>query len=278
MTHSRRQQPYELPFGVGYGKAALQLSPAIIVFAMAHAIASLKDVDPVVKIYFVLGGFLITALWMILDRHKDKSDFTVNTDVQNQIEAIDRDMQEAIYDSLHDLRIIDDTCTDASDEEKIVRCTINNLIFRGLISSIFQNHYGKEIADAGNNYVEKKKKRIYRLFSGSNAGYKQLLTSRLPAGVTFEQAVDSVVSHWVLDHIIPAVLNACEEKINYYIDLIKRGDLSTTFKAKTQERIDKNRRYIAAAQELQQSSLSMRSRVLSSAVIAPFDLVKNKDT
>ena len=226
-----------------YGKAAMQLSPVVILYVMSQTLVVLKDVDPVIKIYFVVGGFGITALWMILDIFTDKSDLATFLDIQNHIDTIDRVAQQTIYDGLQDAKLIDDSELE-SDNERVVRYVINSLAYRALTPSVYQNHHGKElVAGTVDHYIERKKKLVYRMFSGANAGYKQLVVNRLHGATSFEQAVDSMVCRWIRDDVVPAVRQACEQKIIHYNRLMARKDLSTMFKSKTQERIAKNMRY-----------------------------------
>jgi len=248
-----------------YGKAAIQLSPVLILFAMSQALVWLKDIDPMIKIYFIVGGFGITALWMILDIFTDKSDLATFLDVQNHIEAIDRVAQQTIYDGLQDIKLIDDSELEGDDSERVVLYVINSLVFRALTPSVYQNHHGKELVDSGSSdkYIERKKKLVQKMFSGANAGYKQLVANRLNGQANFDQAVDSAVCRWIRDDVVPAVRNACEQKIVYYNILKARKDLSCMFKSKTQERIVKNMLYINALNGLSlRSDIALRSRII----------------
>ena len=249
-----------------YGKAAIQLSPVLILFAMSQALVWLKDIDPMIKIYFIVGGFSITALWMILDIFTDKSDLATFLDIQNHIESIDRVAQQTIYDGLQDAKLIDDSELESDDNERVVRYVINSLAYRALTPSVYQNHHGKElVAGPVDLYIERKKKLVFRMFSGANAGYKQLVVNRLHGATSFEQAVDSMVCRWIRDDVVPAVRQACEQKIIHYNRLIARKDLSYMFKSKTQERIAKNMRYIASMNELAlRSDIAFRSRIILS--------------
>lgn len=268
MSHiSGRPHTSEWDIFQKYGKAVIQLSPVLILFAMSQALVLLKDVDPMIKIYFVVGGFGITALWMILDIFTDKSDFATFLDIQNHIDAIDRVAQQTIYDGLQDVKLIDDSELESNDNERVVRYVINSLAYRALTPSVYQNHHGKELViGTVDNYIERKKKLVCRMFSDTNAGYRQLVINRLPGTATFEQAVDSMVCRWIRDDVVPAVRNACEQKIVYYNNLMTRRDLSYMFKSKTQERITKNMQYIAAMNELSlRSDIALRSRIIISA-------------
>ncbi|MCL2711279.1 MAG: hypothetical protein FWE95_10400, partial [Planctomycetaceae bacterium] len=179
-TLGRPQHTPEWDFFHKYGKAAIQLSPVIILFAMSQALVWLKDIDPMIKIYFVVGGFGITALWMILDIFTDKSDLATFLDIQNHIEAIDRVAQQTIYDGLQDVKLIDDSELESNDGERVVRYVINSLAYRALTPSVYQNHHGKELVTGSvDDYIERKKKLVCRMFSGANAGYKQLVSNRL---------------------------------------------------------------------------------------------------
>ena len=264
-TLGRPQYSPDWDFFQKYGRAAIQLSPVLILFAMSQALVWLKDIDPMIKIYFIVGGFGITALWMILDIFTDKSDFATFLDIQNHIDAIDRVAQQTIYDGLQDIKLIDDSELEGGDSEKVVLYVINSLVFRALTPSVYQNHHGKELVNSGSSdkYIERKKKLVHKMFSGANAGYKQLVANRCGGHVDFEQAVDSVVCRWIRDDVVPAVRNACEQKIVYYNILKARKDLSCMFKSKTQERIVKNMLYINALNGLSlRSDITFRSRII----------------
>jgi hypothetical protein len=84
--------------------------------------------------------------------------------------------------------------------------------------------------------------------------YRQLVVNRLPDGVTFADAIASYVNNFLLKIIIPALLDSCKKKIDYYESLLRRGSISRKLRKEIKSWQSKNMGYISILADLRNSS------------------------
>lgn len=268
----KQESSIDLEGWAKYGKMATQLSPALLLYLGAQVLVQLKDIDPQHTKYFLIAGVVLTLAWMIYDRMLDRSDSRISLDLHKNLDPIDRDTQARIYDGLQTIGVID--YTNLNREQLHDADAVHHLLQKSLVSSVLKNHYVHDLLESDPDvYIQKKVDIVLRAFSGRNAPYRKLAELLLPDGICFEYAVEAAVLRWLCHDICPAQIQACEKKIRYYAALLKRTDISHSYKKRYVQRwLQNNKRYISLL-----DSLRNRSDILTKQAY-PFSGISSAET
>ena len=191
---------------------------------------------------------------IVQHRMLDRSDSRISLDLHRNLDPIDRDTQARIYDGLQTLGVID--YTNLNREQLHDADAVHHLLQKSLTSSVLKNHYVHDLLESDPDvYIQKKVDIVLHAFSGRNTPYRKLAESLLPGGIGFECAVEAAVMRWLCNDICPAQIQACEKKIRYYAVLLKRNDISHSYKKKyVQQWLQNNKKYISLLDGLRNRS------------------------
>jgi len=222
---------------------------------MGETLNRLHAISETAVIYFIVGGFATTIVWMLLEMASTNADSDVMMDLNDKQDTIDRTVQAKIYAGLQQIRFVNEHVP--NHEEIQQRVVINGIAARALFPSVLQNHYSRKLGCPVTNmdFLQEKYNDVDNAFSNNryHLEYRQLIINRLPEGVSFTDAVASYVNSLLLKIIIPALLDSCKKKIDYYESLLRRGSISRKLRKEIKSWQSKNRGYIAVLTDLRTS-------------------------
>ena len=223
---------------------------------MGETLNWLNAISETAVIYFIVGGFTTTIIWMLLEMASTNADSDVMMDLNDKQDTIDRTVQGKIYAGLQQIRFINEHVP--NQEETQQRVVINGIAAKALVPSVLQNHYSRKLGcpNANLDYLREKYNEVDAAFSNNHhhLEYRQMVVNRLPEGVTFSDAIASYVNNLLLKIIIPALLDSCEKKIGFYESLLRRGSISQKLRREIKSWLAKNVGYVSALTELRTSS------------------------
>jgi hypothetical protein len=239
-----------------YIRVFQKVLPIGLLWVMGETLNRLNAISETAVIYFIVGGFTTTIVWMLLEMASTNADSDVMMDLNDKQDTIDRTVQGKIYAGLQQIRFINEHVPDQGEMQQ--RMVINGIAAKALVSSVFQNHYSRKLgcSDTNLDYLKDKCHDVETAFSDSHHHfeYRKMVVNRLPEGVTFTDAIASYVNNLLLKVIIPALLDSCEKKIGFYESLLRRGSISRKLRREIKSWLSKNMGYVSVLTDLRTTS------------------------
>jgi len=252
-----------------WGNVLAKTSPIAILFGVSLIIDSIGKIDnQSTVVYCLLAGTIITLVWLAIDQLWNKEDNFVLMELCNKGRDIDAEVQSAISDGLTSCRLLSEFVAGEDVETLQAHTIINSIAYKAFVPSIYKNHHCKDMAKCKDikEHFDKKSREILKVFNANSyhINFLNILKKQLPASVTVPTAIESYTYNVYYEIILPALLVACTDKINYYKSLIKRGTISRRLVALLNDRITRNEGYIEMIEQaIRSSTIVHKSAILS---------------
>ena len=235
-----------------YKEVVPKVLPLVFFYGIVEILKAAAHLPESLVYHVLLFGSVIFIVYFVVTVFS-KADNQIWKGATDMIDhTIDKTVQAKIYDGLQTYRFVDEFVEDEVD--MLARARINDVAVRALVPTVYQNHHCREIKKmkGAANYLDAKSTLVVNAFKRdkSRVSCIQFVINKLPKGVTFEEAVNAYVYRLFHEVFGPTLRWACEEKIVYYKEILKRKDLSNGFREETRYRIKKNEEYILLLEEL----------------------------
>ena len=125
-----------------YIRVFQKVLPIGLLWVMGETLNRLHAISETAVIYFIVGGFATTIVWMLLEMASTNADSGVMMDLNDKQDTIDRTVQAKIYAGLLQIRFVNEHVP--NQEEIQQRVVINGIAARALVPSVLQNHYSRK--------------------------------------------------------------------------------------------------------------------------------------